>query len=270
MLRRGPRFLVKGCCRTGLGSPDVSTSPSLGWRHEPAPTRRSVAKVTIMVTVGIVLIAGAGIGIGLLIWHEPARTTELTDAGRSTSLASAMREPTGGLDTSTGRARIGRATMMLPGEPYDLYPDPVHIDDVVDVIFLANADVHSDYDGRHDWQATVALAQISSELTDGSDLEQAGARVMQELGDRFFGGHPTQIKHMRSADRAVDGQPGMEFSADVHYSAKGLPSSYDRAVVWLVRCEDGSLIAAISSVPNDATPRIRGLASAALDTLTVG
>jgi hypothetical protein len=74
---------------------------------------------------------------------------------------------------------------------------------------------------------------------------------------------------MRSADRAVGGHPGMEFRADIHYSADDLPSSYDRAVVWLVRSDDGSLIAAISSVPNDASPQIRNSASAALETLTL-
>jgi len=180
-----------------------------------------------------------------------------------------MRKATGGLDTSTGRARIGQTVLTLPGEPYELYPDPVHIDGVVEVIFLANADVHPDYDGRHDWQATVALAQVSPELVGGLNLEQAGARVLEELGERFFGGHPTQIKGIRSTDRALDGHPGMEFRADVHYSAKGLPSSYDQAVIWLVRCADGSLIAAISSVPNDATRQVRVLATAALNTLNV-
>ncbi len=221
-----------------------------------------------MFAVGVVLFAGVGVGIGLLIWREPV-PRDRTETAHSASLAPAIKSATGGLDTSTGRARIGQATMTLPGEPYELYPDPVHIDGVVDVIFLANADVHSDYDGHHDWQATVALAQISSELADGSDLEQAGTGVMKELGDRFFGGYQTQIKRLKSADRAVGGHAGMEFSADVHYSAKGLPSSYDQAVVWLVRCEDGSLIAAISSVPNDARPEIRAMASAALDTLGV-
>jgi hypothetical protein len=226
-------------------------------------------KVALVVAVGIAVFASAGISVGLLVRNDPAGTTELTQARRTSAVASAMRKPTGGLDTATRRAKIGPATLTLPEEPYDLYPDPVHVDGVVEVIFLANADVHPDYDGRHDWQATVALAQISPHLVGGADLEQAGARVMEELGDKFFGGHVTQIKRLRSSDRAVDGHPGMEFQANVHYSAKGLPSSYDRAVVWLVRCGDGSLIAAISSVPNDANPRIRDLASAALNSLTL-
>jgi hypothetical protein len=247
----------------------VSTSPRLGWRAEPGLSRGSTTKVALVVAVGVALFTSAGIGVGLLVWNDSAGTTELAQAGRTSAVASAMRQPTGGLDTATRRAKIGPATLTLPGEPYVLYPDPVHVDGVVEVIFLANADVHPDYDGRHDWQATVALAQISPELVGSSDLDQAGARVMGELGDKFFGGHVTKIKRMRSFDRAADGHPGMEFRANVHYSAKGLPSSYDRAVVWLVRCEDGSLIAAISSVPNDASPRIRDQASAALDSLTL-
>lgn len=247
----------------------MSTSPRLGWRAEPGSSRGSTTKVALAVAVGIALFTSAGIGVGLLVRNDSAGTTELAQAGRTSGVASAMRKPIGGLDTATGRAKIGPATLALPGEPYDLYPDPVHVDGVVDVIFLANAEVHVDYDGRRDWQATVALAQISPELVSSSDLAQAGGRVMEELGDKFFGGHATKIRSMRSSERAANGHPGMEFRADVHYSAKGLPSSYDRAVIWLVRCDDGALIAAISSVPNDASPRIRDLASAAVDSLTL-
>ena len=247
----------------------MSTSPRLGWRAERGFSRGSTTKVALVVAVGIALFTSAGIGVGLLVRNDSAGKPELAQDGRTSAVASAMRKPVGGLDTATRRAKIGPATLTLPGEPYDLYPDPVHVDGVVEVIFLANADVHTDYDGRNDWQATVALAQISPELVGSSDLEQAGARVMEELGEKFFGGHVTQIKRMRSSDRTADGHPGMEFRANVHYSAEGLPSSYDRAAIWLVRCDDGSLIAAISSVPNDASPRIRDLASAALDSLTL-
>jgi hypothetical protein len=262
-------IFAQGVCRPRLGSPDVSTSPRLNWRAEPGPSWGSRVKVALIVAAGIALFASAGIGVKLLVWNDPAGTTELVQARPTTSVASALRKPTGGLDTFTRRAKIGPATLTLPGEPYDVYPDPVHIDGVVEVIFLANAEVHPDYDGRHDWLATVALAQISPQLVGSSDLDQAGARVLEELGDRFFGGQVTQIKRMRTSDRAVDGHPGMEFHADVHYSAKGLPSSHDRAVVRLVRCDDGSLIAAISSVPNDASPQIRALASAAIDSLSL-
>jgi hypothetical protein len=173
-----------------------------------------------------------------------------------------------GLDAATRRATLGSVGLTLPPEPYVLYPDPVQLDGVVQVIFLANAEVHRNYAEGRDWQATVALAQISPDLA-GADLERAGRRVLQELGRQFFGGHPTKITNVRGADRAIDGRPGLEFRADVYYTAHGLPSRYDRVVVWLVRGDDGGLTAAISSVPNDATSQLVDLAATAMDSLTV-
>jgi hypothetical protein len=93
--------------------------------------------------------------------------------------------------------------------------------------------------------------------------------VLNELGHTFYGGHPTKITHLRSADRAIDGRAGMEFRADAYYSAEGLPSRYDRVVVWLVRGDDGSLVAAISSVPDDAPAQLAELAASAMNSLTV-
>ena len=242
----------------------MTTSPPLGW-----PDRVSAAgsgtKVALMVALGIVLVAGAGVGIGLMVWQEPATTAaQATPALRSVTDAPAM----DGLDAATRRATLGSATLTLPPEPYVLYPDPVQLAGVVNVIFLANAQVHPNYQEGRDWQATVALAEISPELA-GADLERAGIRVLNELGHTFYGGHPTKITHLRSADRAIDGRAGIEFRADAYYSAEGLPSRFDRVVVWLVRGDDGSLVAAISSVPDDAPAQLAELAASAMNSLTV-
>ena len=242
----------------------MTTSPPLGW-----PDRMSAAgsgtKVALMVALGIVLVAGAGVGIGLMVWQDPAKTAaRATPVFRTVTDAPAME----GLDAATRRATLGSATLTLPPEPYVLYPDPVQLGGVLNVILLANAEVHSNYQEGHDWQATVALAESSSDLT-GADLERAGIRVLNELGQEFYGGHPTKITHLRSADRAIDGRAGMEFRADVYYSADGLPSRYDRVVVWLVRGDDGSLVAAISSVPDDAPSSLAELAASAMNSLTV-
>src|SRR5215207_7336581 len=241
----------------------MTTSPPLGW-PDRISAKGSGTKVALMVALGVVLVAGAGVGIGMMVWQEPT-----TAAQAARSLGAASDAPAiDGLDAATRRATLGSATLTLPPEPYVLYPDPVQLDGVVSVIFLANADVHPNYDQGRDWQATVALARMSSSLTD-ADLERAGDRVLRELGRQFFGGHPTKIANVRSADRAVDGQPGMEFRADVYYSADGLPSRYDRVVVWLVRDDGGTLVAAISPVPNDTTSEVADLAATAIDSLTV-
>jgi hypothetical protein len=242
----------------------MTTSPPLGWPDRMS-TPGSGTRVALIVALGIVLVAGAGVGMGLLLWQEPSTTaTQATPALDTEADAPAME----GLDAATRRATLGSATLTLPPEPYVLYPDPVQLAGVVNVIFLANAEVHPDYEAGHDWQATVALAQISSDLA-GTDLERAGIRVLNELGQKFYGGHPTKITHLRSADRAIDGRAGMEFRADVYYSAEGLPSRYDQVVVWLVRGDDGSLVAAISSVPDDAPAELADSAASALNSLRV-
>jgi len=244
----------------------MSISPPFGWPRQTSSG--SGSKLALLVAAGMVLIAGAGIGAGLLIWHEPTGRTDTGD-NPPAGVTTAMPKVTGGLDTSSRKARIGPAAMTLPTEPYELYPDPMQVDGFLSVIFLANAEVHEDYRGHRDWLATVALAQVSPELTDGSDLESIGTRVMRELGTQFFGGQETTIKHMRSADRSTDGHPGLELRAEVHYRASGLASTYDSVTVRLLQLDDGSVIAAISSLPNDTQRQAADLAASAMDSLTV-
>jgi hypothetical protein len=69
--------------------------------------------------------------------------------------------------------------------------------------------------------------------------------------------------------RTIDGQPAMLFSAQVHYAVHRLPSRYDTVTAVLVRLDDGSLIMAASSVPNDADSDIARQAGDALKTLTI-
>ena len=53
------------------------------------------------------------------------------------------------------------------------------------------------------------------------------------------------------------------------YRITGLPSRYDDVTAILVRLDDGSVVAAFSSVPDDASEQIRTLAAASLDSLRV-
>ena len=227
----------------------MTTSPPLGW-----PDRISAGsgtKVALMVALGIVLVAGAGVGIGMMVWQEPATTA----AQAARSLRAASDAPAiDGLDAATRRATLGSATLTLPPEPYVLYPDPVQLDGVVKRDLPGQRGRASELRPGTRLAGNGRVGSDSSGLTD-ADLERAGDRVLRELGRQFFGGHPTKITNVRSADRAVDGQPGMEFRADVYYSAEGLPSRYDRVVVWLVRDDGGTLVAAISSVPTMRRPK---------------
>jgi hypothetical protein len=230
---------------------------------------RQQVRVALVVALGFVLVAGGGVAAGLMIWREAPASGGALAAGSSGSSVASLRTVNGRLDTSTRQAMVGPATMLLPDDPYALDTEPKRVAGVIDVVFLANATVHSDYNGRDDWLATVALVLVSQELDRSADLEQAGNTAMRQLGKRFFGHHPTWIRNMRFADRSVDSHPGMDVTAEIHYRITGLASRYDRVTMRLVRTDDGALVAAISSIPDDASPSVAELAAHSLESLTM-
>ena len=61
----------------------------------------------------------------------------------------------------------------------------------------------------------------------------------------------------------------MLFTATVHYSVPDLASRYDTVTALLVRLEDGSLVVAASSVPDDTDPALAQQAADALRSLTI-
>jgi hypothetical protein len=240
------------------------------------PSRPRLRTLAVL-ACGFAVFLAAALGVGLVIWREPGSGSAppvSSGAGSSSSAPSPSRTsgpqaPPGQLDESTGVATIGQASITLPGSPYELDDDPMQISGVFDAFFLANAEVHSDYDGTHGWSATVGLAHFSPTLTQSENLTDVGAQAMAQLSKRFFGGHATTLKDVTAADRAVDGHSGMLVTAQVHYAITDLPSRYDTVTAWLVRLDDGSLVAAISSVPDDASPELRKLAAQSVASLTI-
>jgi hypothetical protein len=242
----------------------------------------SGARGLVGLTLGFALFVVAGLGAGLIIWRDPPPKTSANQAAPSAAAGgpgSTATElaPTGQLDERTRLASIGSASMTLPAPPYELADDPTTVNQVFDVLFLANADVHPRYDGRHSWSATVAFGQVTSSLSDpgqsrpdSTSLEQAGTAAMQKLAQHFFGEQPTTVRNVRYGDRSVDSHSGALLTAEVHYSIAKLPSSYDKVSALLVRLDDGSVIVAVSSIPNDADPTLVKLAADSLESLTIG
>ena len=232
---------------------------------------RSALRPWLALGSAFAVFLAAGLGVGLMIWREPgARTADLSSGATTPRAVAGVRTaPVGRLDESTGVATIGPASMTLPGSPYELYDDPVAVRGVLDAFFVANASVHDDYDGSHSWSATVGLAHLSPELASESGLQQPGSRAMLRLSRELFGGHRTTVRRLSSSERSVDGHPGALFTADVYYAIPHLPSRFDTVSALMVRLDDGSLVLAVSSVPNDASPQVKDLAAASLGTLTV-
>jgi hypothetical protein len=59
-------------------------------------------------------------------------------------------------------------------------------------------------------------------------------------------------------------------TAEVHYDIDHLASRYDKVAAVLVQLDDGSVVAAVSSVPDDSGDLVTLGAEQALDSLTLG
>jgi hypothetical protein len=237
-----------------------------------APYRHaSPLRIAAALGLGFALFISASIGLGLAIWPTQPNTSGQRAAGGSgglPSVGSVGTDPVGYLDERTRTATIGPASLTMPGDPYILSPDPMAIRGVLDLLFWASAPVHTRYDGKHDWSSGVLLgrvAQSSSQV----ELETEGTLALHRLSNAIFDEHPTELKGMRWDEHAVNGRPGMLFSARVYYSVDRLPSRYDTVTAVVVRLDDGSLIMAASSVPNDAGSDVARQAADALKTLSI-
>ena len=223
-----------------------------------------------VVVVSLIVFLAVTVTAGLVIWNDaPAdsldrRARSLGGGGAGPTVAA----PAVFLEQNTRTARIGPASLVLPDDPYTVHPEPLGEDGFLDSFFWATATVHPRYDGRRDWSSTMLLGRLGAGSASG-DLEQDGQRVIDQLSAVFFDGHRTQVRNLSGADHAVDGQPGMVFTATVHYTVPNLPSRYDRVTALLVRLDDGSVVVAARSVPDDTDPAIAQQSADALSSLSI-
>lgn len=139
---------------------------------------------------------------------------------------------------------------------------------MLDPVFLAEAMVHPRTAEHGGWTAMTCLAAVDDELADGFDLDTDSVTTIHRLG-AIYGTARTEVKELDVAEHAVDGHPGVRITAQVHYRIDGLPSRYDDVTAIVVRLDDGSVVAALSSVPDDASTEIRDLAAESLDSLSI-
>ena len=234
--------------------------------HHASPLRIAAA-----LGLGFALFISASIGLGLAIWPTQSNTSAQRAAGGPGGLptvGSVGTDPVGYLDERTRTATIGPASLTMPGDPYVLSPDPMAIRGVLDLLFWANAPVHVRYDGKNTWSSGVLLGRVAQSSSQ-DELQTEGTLALHRLSNAIFEQHPTELKGLRWDEHAVDGRPGMLFSARVYYSVDRLPSRYDKVTAVVVRLDDGSLIMAASSVPNDADSDVARQAADALKTLSI-
>lgn len=236
-------------------------------RRRPSRFRTAVALL-----VCLALFLSATVGLGLAIWGDGpgVQRGSRAPAGILTPAAG----PTGGtaavgrLDQRTRVATLGPVSMTLPDDPYVPAPDPQRVRGLLDVCFLASAPVHLRYDGGRSWTAAVLFGRLSP-LVAGQGLEEQGRSAAQQLGRVLFHSTSTRVEVVEVADHAVDGHAGVLVRVRVHYTVKNLPSRYDDLTALLVGLDDGSVVIAASSVPDDADPQLATLAAEALGSLTL-
>jgi hypothetical protein len=252
----------------------VTAASRPDWFGDHVPSRRSsrgpLGPVVGVVATGLAVFLTVTVTAGLLLWNDaPAdsldRNARSLDGNRSGASVAA---PLAQLERHTRTARIGSASLVLPDDPYVVHPEPLRRAGLFDSFFWAAATVHPRYDGRRDWSSTMLLGRLSGGSLTG-DLEHNGRRVVDQMSAEFFDGHPTTVQRLQGADHAVDGHPGMLFTATVQYSVPDLASRFDTLTVLLVRLDDGSVVVAATSVPDDADPALARQAADALRSLSI-
>jgi hypothetical protein len=244
--------------------------------HSPArpedelPRRRySPLRSAVALLLCLALLLSATVGLGLMIWQDGPRLDRGSRApGRAPAVPDTSAAAIGRLDEQSRVATLGTASLTLPGHPYVLSPDPLRVEGRLDACFLANAPVHARYDGHRSWYATVLLGRVAPEVS-GPDLEQRGRSAVAGLGQAFFRSTDVRVDPVGVADRAVDGSAGLLLTTRVHYEVDGLASRYDALSVVVAELDDGSVVVAASSVPDDATPDVVAGAAQALESLTL-
>lgn len=225
------------------------------------PRQRSRLVRAVAWTVVVTLVLTTSAGALLLLWSGP-QTTSRTEPESAATLG-------GQLDEKARRATIGPVTMDLPPAPYYVSGGPHEVRGVLDVVFVAEATIHPRTDHHSGWTAMTCLASVDDELADGSDLDTDSVATLRTLAGKIYGSSPTEIRDVDVAEHAVDGHGGVRLTAQVHYRIDGLPSQYDDVTAIMVRLDDGSVVVALSSIPDDASAEIRDLAAASLDSLRV-
>lgn len=233
----------------------------------------------VILVLGFSLVVSGGV-VGLFGWrsyHDPRTAGQGVNTGapaaspRTTSPArgSAPQQPDGHMDETTRVAMLADGRMTLPGRPYAMVGAPVMVPGVFDAMFVANAPVRPRSDGSETWAATVGLAHIPAGAWSEDDLPGFAHKALTRFSEHFFGYHPKSVRNLSYSAAVVSGRTCAKITATVYYQAKQMSSRYARLVIIGCPAANNSVIAAISSVPDDAPAPLPELARASLATFAL-
>jgi len=232
----------------------------------------------VVLLLGLSLVVSGGV-VGLFGWRsyhdarptgQPVNSPGTPVSGRPKAPATtAPRQPDGQLDETTRVASLSDGRMTLPGRPYELVSGPVSVPGVFDAMFVANAPVRQNADGSATWAATVGLGHIPADAWSADDLRGFAHKALTGFSEQFFGYRPKSVQHLAYAATVVSGRTCARITATVVFRAE--PTARRAARLVIIGCPDNddSVIAAISSVPDEASEPLTRLAAESLATLTL-
>ena len=161
------------------------------------------------------------------------------------------------------------ARIVLPSKPYTLVDQSMSAAGIFDALFQAYAPVHPEFNGTDTWAATVGLAAIPADAWPADELSGSADDALRMVSRRLIGQPATAVTDQHQHPVRIGAAHCVEIAADVHYRIKRLASSHDRIKIIGCPDSDSSVLAAISSVPDDAPAAVRAAADASMDTFRV-
>ncbi|MDN5760792.1 MAG: DUF2510 domain-containing protein [Microlunatus sp.] len=242
---------------------DHAYAPSPGGGTSASAPRPPSAMVRVVAwTLVVALVLATAAGALLLLWPNPqAGTVDRPDTTEARA--------GGQLDERARRASIAGVTMDLPGPPYEVSKSTHRVPGVLDVVFIAEAPIHLRTAQHPGWTAMTCLASVDERIAGDDDLDEGAEATLAGLATKLYGSAPSTIADVEVSDHAVDGHPGVLVTARVHYEIAGLSSRYDDVTAVVVRLDDGSVVVALNSVPDDASEPVRTLAAKSLASLRI-
>ena len=226
--------------------------PILTGMSVPAPTSAEPAGQGIAVPAAVGLIVAAVVAALALVGLVVSLDSDKLPTGPAMAPPPAP-VPEVSYDSLLRTARYDNIRVSMPGNPYECPDSPGQVPPVLASGILCNATVHPEYDGSSDWAASAAFGSVPDDLTRPT-AEGTAKAVFQQWRSAAFGKQDTTLSDYGTEKVDLGGQPVTLVHGNVHYTVKGVPSSYDRVVVVALPARSGGYAAYISSRPDD-TPK---------------
>lgn len=171
-------------------------------------------------------------------------------------------------DPRTRDAGFDNVSVTMPASSYECPSKPESALPLLTSGLLCHAPVHPDYRGTSDWAATAGFGTVPDTLVRPT-AEGTAKAFFEEFRSQGFSKLETTLSDYQTQRATVDGHEVVGVIGQVHYTIAGLPSSYDRVVVFAVPAEGGGFVVYFSSRPDDTPASVLEPLNASINSLRI-